>query len=61
MQRYIVILAILLVCILTKPAPVYNYAYSVGITETMINKQGTFRTKGQLYYDPINNNERKEV
>lgn len=61
MQRYIIILATLLLSILAKPAPVYNYAYSVAIQETMINKQGTFHTKGQLFYDPVNNNERKDV
>jgi len=56
MQRYIVILAALIAIVLTKPAPVYNYAYSVAIQETMINKQGTFHTKGKLFYDPVNNN-----
>ena len=61
MQRYIILLAAFVLCIQTKPAPFYNYAYTVAITETMINKQGTFVTKGQLFYDPINNHERKDV
>jgi len=52
----IAILAILVAVILTKPAPIYNYPYSVAIQETMINKEGTFKTKGQLFYDPLNNN-----
>ena len=42
----------------TRSPPTFNYSYQVSFEETFYKKGGSFKTTGQVFYDPFNNRER---
>lgn len=47
------ILSILVIVIVAKSPPVFNYSYHVLLEETVVKSKASYHIKSQWFYDPI--------